>query len=399
MAPSREIQDDLASARALADAGQLGEAEARFRELLDSELPGAFDREYVLGSLMTVFSRGWRVYETLILARHLTEHLRAREQPAAAAGCLATYCESLLEVGPDDLLEARLDELGLLLDEVEMGAGAMPREAYHNCGFKLAIQRKDIRSAKRHMEHYRAFVPSIDGRPWRKAVYLALNDVELDLLTGMPHRALEGVDTAARLAGGHAEPQTLIAWNRLRCLIRLDRPIETEAAARRYLELLEANGRDTSRLPNQLRNAARLAEWCRDRDGLDDVIRGAYQIAGAAIVARIPQLDAAVQELAGYGVAENGAADDLALLRKHFVADQSHLLAQVASYLAQDPDLLRSLRVRDDAGGELVHLCAWCERVMTADGRWIPVGHFIPRDGPALISHAICEPCLEEMSS
>lgn len=398
LAPSSEIYPRLAEGRALADAGDLAGAEEAFRVLLTGALPGTYDRQFVLGSMMTVFSRGWRVWETLIIARHLTDQLREAGQLAAAAGCLATYCESLLEVAPDELLQARTDELGVMLEAVPADEGQMPREAYHNCAFKLATRRGDLAIAKAHAERYRTFTPSSDGRSWRKSFYVTLNDVELDLMAGMPHRALETLERSASIVEQHEEPQLQLARNRLRCLTRLELLEEANAEARRYLGLLESRRDDMTRIPNRIRYASVLADWCRDRTEVQEIATAAYEIAAAGMLARIPQLERAVVDLGGLGIEAGAAAEDLATIRKSFLAEQGALLAQAASFLARDPSALRALLVEEGEGGALIHLCAWCERVLTPAGQWIPVGHFIPREGPVPISHAICQDCLVSVS-
>lgn len=46
------------------------------------------------------------------------------------------------------------------------------------------------------------------------------------------------------------------------------------------------------------------------------------------------------------------------------------------------------------AAGNMTAVCAWCRSVRTAQGRWLPLGHFVPSTGPHLtVTHGICEDC------
>ena len=44
----------------------------------------------------------------------------------------------------------------------------------------------------------------------------------------------------------------------------------------------------------------------------------------------------------------------------------------------------------------LVRLCAWCKRVSTRKGHWLPLAHYIPSDPELLVTHGICAECREK---
>ena len=46
-----------------------------------------------------------------------------------------------------------------------------------------------------------------------------------------------------------------------------------------------------------------------------------------------------------------------------------------------------------------IPVCAWCESVRTSEGTWLPIGHYIPRDGPFELTHGICPPCAGDLQS
>lgn len=395
-APSDALRPKLQEGRQVADAGDLARAEALFRGLLTTGAgDGPFDRLFLLSSLMTVSSRLGRQFETLVLARFLTDRLMALEQLEAAAGCMATYCESISGVAARELRVRRLEDLERMLAALDPGEGGMPREAFHGCAFDLALEAGDVQGAREHAERYRAYAPRYEGRRWRKASQLAIYDIRLDLASGMPHRALETLERLEARVSGLKEPAAILAWMRVRCLEAAGEIPRAEAAARRYLALLEATRDDESMAPHRMRNAARLAAWFAARPGYESAARRTYDLAAAAVLQRILQLNTSVPALAEIGVDVGAAAEDLAELRRSFLAEQGELLARVAELFRRDPSTYAHLMVAEDDDEELIHLCAWCERVRTQDGVWLPIGHFIPRVGPLPISHGICSDCLE----
>ncbi|MDJ0974374.1 MAG: hypothetical protein QNJ98_07950 [Planctomycetota bacterium] len=395
-APSKELLPRLQEGRQVADAGELGRAAAHFQDLLTAGAgEGPFDRLFLLSSLMTVFSRLGRQFETLVLARFLTDRLIALGQLEAAAGCMATYCEAISGVGAREMRERRLEDLERIIAALDPGEGGMPREAYHGCAFDLALEAGDLVAARHHVERYRSYLPKYEGRRWRKASQTAIFDIRLDLASGMPHRALETLERLERSASGYREPAAILAWMRVRCLEAAGELPRAEAAARRYLALLEETRDDASMAPHRMRNASRLAAWLAERPGHESAARRTYDLAAGAVLQRISQLNTSVHELERIGVDVAGATEDLAELRRGFVAEQGDLLARVAELFRRDPGAYAHLMVAEDDDEELIHLCAWCERVRTQEGLWLPIGHFIPRVGPLPISHGICSDCLQ----
>ncbi len=394
-APSPAIRPRLDEARGAADSGDLVRAEQLLRDLLSiDDRPGSFDRLFVLSSLMTVYSRLGRQHETLVLARHLTDRLLELNQLGAAAGCMATYCEAISEVGSPEMRTRRLEELNTMLLALDPDEGGMPREAYHSCAFDLELRAGNLERARHHAERYRAYRPRQEGRPWRKASQLGILDIKLDLAGGMPRRALETLRRVEELVRRAAEPAAIVAWMRVQCLQAAGELSRAESAARSYLALLEKTRADEAMAPHRVRNAAALAAWFAARPGYGGAARRTYDLAAAAVIQRITQLSTAVPELEAIGVEVGTAADDLAELRRGFLAEQEDLLARVAQLFRSQPDAVAPVVVTEEQDAELVHLCAWCERVRTPEGVWLPIGHFIPRVGPLPISHGICGDCL-----
>lgn len=393
--PSITIRPRLDEARSVADDGDLGRAEKLLRDLLavDDE-PGAFDRLFVLASLMTVYSRLGRQYETLVLARHLTDRLLELDQLEGAAGCMATYCETISGVGSLEMRTRRLEELRTMILALDPDRGGMPREAYHGCAFALALSVGDRVRARQHAQRYRTFQPQLEGRPWRKASQLAIFDIELDLAGGVPRRALETLGGIEELVKGAPEPAASVAWIRVRCHEAAGEQALAEAAAHSYLQLLEKTRADEDMAPHRLRHAAGLAAWFAARPGLGDAARRTYDLAAAAAIQRIAQLSTAVPALEAIGVQVGAAADDLAELRRTFLVEQENLLARVATLFRSEPGTTSGVVITDEDDVEFVHLCAWCERVRAPEGGWLPIGHYIPRAGPLPISHGICGDCL-----
>jgi hypothetical protein len=79
--------------------------------------------------------------------------------------------------------------------------------------------------------------------------------------------------------------------------------------------------------------------------------------------------------------------------RQRFRQRHEQVLREVATARPWPPV---DLAIVDAASGVAV-ACAWCTRVRTADGRWMPIRQFLPDDTEHFtLSHGICAACWEQ---
>lgn len=123
------------------------------------------------------------------------------------------------------------------------------------------------------------------------------------------------------------------------------------------------------------------------------LLRRAWAVAAAAVLRRIAEIDVFVREEADPA---GPAPADVAVLtgaRTRLLAEHGDLLARLTPWLgAQLSALPPTIRGAPD---DLVVVCAWCGRLRTPDGHWLPVQHLvpIPVDLGSKVTHAICAGC------
>jgi len=144
-----------------------------------------------------------------------------------------------------------------------------------------------------------------------------------------------------------------------------------------------------------LRISVSLAKALRDR-GLDELACDALDRGAICAIERIREIDRVVRDLPELSFV---TIDDRALLarvRKRFSTEHRELLRALATLFeragtAEEPWFAGLL------SGDHAVVCAWCARLRSDEGQWMPVGHLMPHDGPLRLSHGICETCLEQL--
>ncbi len=48
---------------------------------------------------------------------------------------------------------------------------------------------------------------------------------------------------------------------------------------------------------------------------------------------------------------------------------------------------------------EITTICSWCNKYLTAEGTWVPVGKEVEQSGASRISHGICPSCSAKVRS
>jgi len=351
----------LDEARRLADAGQPDVAASRLQELLDA--PTAvheIDRLYLLGSWMTICSRLGQAYETLTLARDLAGRLEERGEFAAAAGCLATQCETLTEFGDARLMRVALARLDQMLSRLAPEDGAMAREAALCCAFRLALEERESSRALRLSEQLAATERTSGDRHWRRDLILAMQRVELSLATDMPRPALQTLAEVRRATQQYAEPLPVLQWMALRCHEAAGEGGRAEGAARTYLALLDRLGARPAFAARRMHGGADLAAWFGRREGYAPAARRSLSLAASAAVARAQQLSAAVARFESLDVDPRAAVTEARALSHHFGQTHAALVAEFLLRSEGAPDRGPASHPSEDAGlpvGIPIELC------------------------------------------
>ncbi|MGE0191393.1 MAG: hypothetical protein AB7T63_05050 [Planctomycetota bacterium] len=396
--PRPEHLAEVHAGRALADAGRGDEAEQHLRELVRTTRGGhPGDEVLALRTLMTLYGRAGRYLEAHLLGvriQALAESGGATARPALAHG-LTGQCGALAKLHLVDELAPTLGQLRRVLDALEAPMPGLEM-GYCSAAGTLAMLCDDLATARAHVERYRAFFER-EGHGM-ESIYrwaLAMMDAHVALREGHP-RVAQGI--FARVARLGLTPP----FRRLGQL-----PLEVNAACllgnvedalrlgRETLELLEATRGQPLLRAESIHEGNAVA---RQLEAMDDeraapLIRGIDEIVAAAVLLRLHDVEGSGGRLAELGLDDGASRRVLARFRKRFLEEQSELLRRVARLL--DEDAARPARglLTRARGDDHVAICAWCECVRDATGEWLPIGHFVPREGSLRVTHGICPAC------
>jgi hypothetical protein len=393
LAPTDEFRARVLEGRALAESGDFRAAELHFRALLDE----ARDRHagnHVLAvqSLITLYGRGGRFLEAHMLARRIAQ--RARDAGPAAdtvlAFALGAECGALSSLELVEPLGAVLEELRAVLDRSTTVRLNMELE-FHAAAGVHARGRGEFERAREHLAAYRQLVRDADVEEvFRWALDMA--EAQLAHHEG-DHRAAR--ELAARFGAGEKTPP----FHRLKELALsvgvLGRLGETEAAraaAEEGVAILESVREQEGLASGRIHEGSILGREL-ERMGALDLAERVYELVAAAVMIRLRQVDECTRELPELGLDDAESAAVLACFRQQFLREQHELLRRVADLLTARGDAYVQRLLERSAPAGMVAICAWCESVRPSDGRWLPLGHFIPREGSLDLTHSICPPC------
>ena len=398
LAPTPEFQARVLEARALAERGDFQAAEALFLSLLSEARGGHVgDHARALASLATLYGRGGRYVQAHALASRLAAVARAAgpDADATLAFALAKACGALSQLRVVVPLDVALDELRRVLDRHPTPLPNLELE-YHVAAATRAFLTDQVGLARAHVEAYRR---TLDAHRVPDGVYrwaLTMVDARVLLLEG---RAEEARALLAPSAGEASTP-AFAPLHKLVLAVEVHaRLSEREAAveqARRALDVLATVERDPFLAADYVHQGDLLAR-ALERMGEGALARRAYDRMAVAVLLNLRQVDDCVRALPELGMADAESHAALACFRKQFLQEQHQLLGRVAALLAQRPDypVHEVLSMPSRAG--LLPVCAWCESVRTSAGVWLPIGHYVPREGSFTLTHGICPPCVTQL--
>jgi hypothetical protein len=128
-----------------------------------------------------------------------------------------------------------------------------------------------------------------------------------------------------------------------------------------------------------------------------EYVRRAYDLAASAALDRVAELHVCVGDLPELSDAEPADFAILAEYRERFQRQQTQMLAAVAKAFEEAVDRGEAtLEALGSASAGLL-VCAWCERLRSRDGVWMPVLRFLPGGTELRITHGICPACRERV--
>jgi hypothetical protein len=149
---------------------------------------------------------------------------------------------------------------------------------------------------------------------------------------------------------------------------------------------------------NRMAMILQLAEALPKHRPFDSVARRAFHVAAEGNLARILEIERFTRTQARELALTTEERRVLRDLRQRLHSRHAELYAAIA-------DLVEDGAAREGAlGGYMpaqdphIVMCAWCSCVRHEDGRWIPVGGFLPESRKVPLTHGICPACRADLA-
>ncbi len=379
--------------------GDAAGAESRYRSLLRSlRGSGTAEERAACVNLVRLFLLGGREYEALVLSQAAERLLRTAGDAWGLANLLLHRGRVLLSL--EDL--PRTVE-ALAAADGATGAVAPPRDRLLR--FSLEGLRARERLAAGDPEGCLAALARAEALAAGDPVPV---DPRLPLLlraralraAGRSAEAAEALDAVLDM-GPPADPP----WFEARAEeARLAFLVEGRAAGlarvRPLLAALASLGPGRTPSGWRLHLAAGLARWLEEEANAPAETRAAHDLAAAATLERMRELGDARRDLPELDGVEAADLEILEDHRRRVLREQRALLEAVQRAMEdaarREGGLPAALL---DAAGGLHSVCAWCRRLRTPDGTWVPLGQFVPDTVPVRVTHGICGVCREVVAA
>ncbi|MEZ6007273.1 MAG: hypothetical protein R3F05_05820 [Planctomycetota bacterium] len=378
-----------------ADRGDLAEAEQLFSDALDASRSRAdLDELAALCSLITLYGRTGRLFEALVLARHLASRAEVEGDVVGVLFAQAAICNVLGDLRRYEALERELTTLDHLLAAGGARVHDGARREFLSLAIGSATRAGDALKARSLWLTYSRLAAGDDPRDPVDTWVLAMHDAALSTMEGQPGRALEILEALGARGGDLGTRRIEALRPRVRALLALGRADEALEAAEEGLAMLRRIRDEPELSANRILRAGWIARLYEEH-GRPDRAREIHMLVAEAIMLRIVQLEAAMRRLPELGLPMDES--ELTGFRQDYLRDQRDVLTHVAELVREQP-ALRQHFAREHADGTIV-VCAWCERVRPEGTTWLPIGQFVPRHAGLKLTHSICPPCAERVTA
>lgn len=350
----------------------------------------AFERR-VCGSLAETYRRSTRDFEVLLLARRALAIVVPGTLPRQTAVMWYRLADALGGLGEWAALRDALDEMDRVLATVPPDTEIPLRRRLTVQRIRHAVRTGDLARAERAVTDLERLLALPAPEP-ADPRWFDMIRASIAVQTGRVDDGRRLLDAVRARPAARAGVDPLPQYE-LEYALAARRFDEARDVARRMLDVVETRGEEFG-TGSALLWASRAVEVATVRAPDPALARRAFDAAGRTILRRIAEVDRVMRLLPELSTSE---PDDRAFLiasRARFQHDQARLLDGVADFLRTHLDAVGDLLPRPDASDPFLSVCAWCRRVALPDGTWLPVGHYLPRQGPLRLTHGICPECL-----
>lgn len=391
------LLDIIEEGRQDANAGRLETAERCFQRVLQATRgTGTTAEVKACSSLVTIYSREQRDFETLPMARRLIRHGQAHQDAKVLCQGLAAVAGAFNDLGDFERLEEGLEELQAALHLLDDDALHLRyTRMLHGLRSHLALTLGHLSAAQAELELFRdTFMP--DSFSTGEHRWLLIHEAHVRLHADEPETALALVDRARSLDVPAAIGELTLTYLDLWATLEVHGPEAARNNVERVLLRLISNGHHDEPHGNaqKVRYLTAIGDLLRQRCDDWRLAQAAYEMASASVVVRILQLNEFVRRAPE--ITELTAGDRIALSEYRFRFKEKHaeMLESVAALMTTMDKTREWIPIRRFLHTDsVILLCAWCQRLCTVGDVWLPVGHFVPEKRSLRVSHTICPSC------
>jgi hypothetical protein len=376
------------------DANEFEEAECAFIRVLDEVRGSGSDVELraVEGLYRACMLQG-REAELLPLARRLCVLAAKRNDPVVVCDARQAVTCALANLEDWDRTLRSLPDFD---DAIAQCAPELrPRHELMAASMRCsaAFETGDFAGADAALARVDAIARSASPTAWWKLSRMVI-EARLHLVRGDAREAVRVARRAISIAPAFVAGIDAHVVE-IEALFACDGADAAAAAAQRVMDLVDAAGSDLS-APSLIVHAfGGLGLFLHERCGLPDLARRAYDLAAAAALRRVEEIEMSHGGIPELTVLDTDDAAALAQFRSRFQSRRHALMQSVARLLREEAARGRSVALARTVAAGWVRVCAWCLRARPADGGWMPIGHFVPAHDDAIrVTHGICEECL-----
>ena len=382
----------LVAAECAVDRADVPTAERSLMALLAAERGRgtAFERR-ACGSLAELYRRLTRDFEVLLLARRALAIIVPGTLPRQTAAMWYRLADALGGLGEWPAFRAALDEMARVLATVPADTEIPLRRRLAVQRIRHAVRTGDLASAEREVADFERLI-ALPAAETADPRWFDMIRASIAVQTGRLDDARRLLDAVRARPASRAGVDPLPQYD-LEYALAAGRLDDARAVAGRMLDVVETRGEEFG-TGSALLWASRAIEVATVHAPDPALARRAFDAAGRTILRRIAEVDHVMRLLPELSTSEPEDRAFLIASRARFQQEQARLLDGVADFFRTHLDTVADLVPRLDAMDAFVSVCAWCRRVALPDGAWLPVGHYLPRQGPLRLTHGICPECL-----
>lgn len=350
----------------------------------------AFERR-LCGSLAETYRRLTRDFEVLLLARRALRIVVPGTLPRQTAVMWYRVADALGGLGEWDALKAALDEMARVLADLPPDAELPLRRRLTVQRIRHAVRTGDLPRAEREVAELERLLALPAPEP-ADPRWFDMIRASIAVRLGRLDDARRLLDAVRALPAARPGVDPLPQYD-LELAIAEGRADVSRAIARRMLEVVETRGEEFG-TGSALLWASRAVEVATVHAPDPALARRAFDAAGRTILRRIAEVERVMRLLPELSTSEPEDRAFLIASRARFQEEQARLLDGIAGFLRAHLDTGADLVPRLGGSDAFVSVCAWCRRVALPDDTWLPVGHYLPRQGPLRLTHGICPDCL-----